>query len=269
MDDTTQPIGLPPGDPPPSSLASRLLRMVLLGAGGLLLLVAGLAWDAVLHARDPGLAAEEGVFALSNPGHVLAGTGIALVAVGLAGPWPSWCWSSGAAGRTRPRSGWGWPGPRWPWHWPRARPACGRPAPRAGPSWASTATARTCPRSPRPPTTSGPGPKPCGRPRWPTPSGGATLTPRQRPADARRGDVHRAKGTSGPAVGGPITRWHDHESCRDPATGRKLGRPVDGACPRGQVHRRSGEMMHVWFTDDLATAFARRAPLAALRAASA
>jgi len=25
-------------------------------------------------------------------------------------------------------------------------------------------------------------------------------------------------------------------------------------------------MMHVWFTDDLATAFARRAPLAALRA---
>jgi hypothetical protein len=26
--------------------------------------------------------------------------------------------------------------------------------------------------------------------------------------------------------------------------------------------------MHVWFTDDLATAFARRAPLAALRAAA-
>jgi hypothetical protein len=28
-------------------------------------------------------------------------------------------------------------------------------------------------------------------------------------------------------------------------------------------------MMHVWFTDDLATAFARRAPLADLRAANA
>lgn len=28
-------------------------------------------------------------------------------------------------------------------------------------------------------------------------------------------------------------------------------------------------MMHVWFTDDLATAFARRAPLAALRDAGA
>jgi hypothetical protein len=90
MDDTTQPIGLPPaphrpGDPPPASLASLLLRMVLVGAAGLVLLVGGLAWDAVLHARDPGLAAEEGVFTLSNPGHLLAGIGIALVAVGLAG----------------------------------------------------------------------------------------------------------------------------------------------------------------------------------------
>jgi hypothetical protein len=101
MDDTTQPIGppppapRPPDDPPPAvrspvdppsvALAARLLRMVLVGAGGLVLLVVGLAWDAVLHARDPGLAAEEGVFALSNPGHLLAGIGIALVAVGLAG----------------------------------------------------------------------------------------------------------------------------------------------------------------------------------------
>ena len=91
MDDTTQPIGLPPpaphrpGDPPPASPASRLLRMVVVGAAGLVLLVGGLAWDAVLHARDPGLAASEGVFTLSNPGHLLAGIGIALVAVGLAG----------------------------------------------------------------------------------------------------------------------------------------------------------------------------------------
>jgi hypothetical protein len=77
------------------------------------------------------------------------------------------------------------------------------------------------------------------------------------------------RGAHGPTVGGPITRWHDHESCRDPATQAELGRPVDGACPRGQVYRRSVEMMHVWFTDDLATAFARRAPLAALRSANA
>jgi hypothetical protein len=77
-----------------------------------------------------------------------------------------------------------------------------------------------------------------------------------------------AKGSHGPTVGGPITRWHDHESCRDPGTGAKLGRPVDGTCPDGQVYRRSGEMMHVWFTDDLTTAFARRPPLAALRASN-
>ena len=99
MDDTTQPIIPPPpvpaADPPPAlrspggavpwSLASRLLRTVLVGAAGLVLLLVGLAWDAVLHARDPGLAAEEGVFTLSNPGHLLAGIGVALVAVGLAG----------------------------------------------------------------------------------------------------------------------------------------------------------------------------------------
>jgi len=89
MDDITQPIGPPapqqPGAPAPAPLASRLLGTVLVGAGGLVLLVAGLVWDAVLHARDPGLAAKEGVFALSNPGHLLAGIGIALVAVGLAG----------------------------------------------------------------------------------------------------------------------------------------------------------------------------------------
>jgi hypothetical protein len=75
-----------------------------------------------------------------------------------------------------------------------------------------------------------------------------------------------ARGQPGPTVGGPITRWHDHQSCRDPATRAKLGRPLDGACPSGQLLRRSGEMLHVWFTDDLATAFARRAPLQELRA---
>jgi hypothetical protein len=43
----------------------------------------GLAWDAVLHRLDPGLAAREGIFTLSNPGHVLFGGGLVLVVVGL------------------------------------------------------------------------------------------------------------------------------------------------------------------------------------------
>lgn len=55
-------------------------------AGGLLgaaAIVLGLAWDFALHARDPTLAHREGLFALTNPGHVLLGAGILLVVVGL------------------------------------------------------------------------------------------------------------------------------------------------------------------------------------------
>lgn len=344
MDDTTQPIGLPSGDPSP---ASRLLRMVVLGAGGLALLVAGLAWDAVLHARDPGLAAEEGVFALSNPGHVLAGVGIALVAVGLAGALAvlvlevrgrrpcstparlgvagatlalalaagaTGVWAAGAGGHDHEPAAAGDPashvhataagttgaagGPELGEHGhgsnvPEvAAAAAADERARAEALW--TASMANAERWRDPDAAAAAGfrlrersqavqerrvrvlhvPNPAwradgrvldpARPEtliyWNGPGGRLTLV----------GVMYTApRGTSGPAVGGPITRWHDHESCRDPATGRKLGRPVDGACPRGQVHRRSGEMMHVWFTDDLATAFARRAPLAALRAASA
>ena len=58
------------------------LSIGLLGAAALLL---GLALDAYLHAQDPTLAHREGIFTLSNPGHVLLGTGIALVVVGLFG----------------------------------------------------------------------------------------------------------------------------------------------------------------------------------------
>ncbi len=54
----------------------------LIGAASLLL---GLALDAYLHAQDPTLAHREGIFTLSNPGHVLLGAGIAMVVVGLIG----------------------------------------------------------------------------------------------------------------------------------------------------------------------------------------
>jgi hypothetical protein len=359
MDDTTQPIGPPPAPFPPSaqllvsqaSLAARLLRMVLVGAGGLVLLVAGLVWDAVLHARDPGLAATEGVFALSNPGHLLAGVGIALVAVGLAGALATLVldargvrprsararlgvagaalalalvaggtgvWAAGAGGHPAhdPVAAHG-DDPAAAAHAHDATAAAGTiggadgaglaehahgpnlpdvaaatadERARAEALWKASAAGAERWRDPDAAEAAGfrfrddeagPGrrvrllhvPNPAWRAdgRVLDPARPETLVYWTGPGDRLTlvGVMYTAaRGAGGPAVGGPITRWHDHESCRDPATRAKLGRPVDGACPEGQVFRRSGEMMHVWFTDDLATAFARRAPLSALRAAN-
>jgi hypothetical protein len=331
MDDITQPIGLPPpggpgdhGGPGSGRPASRLLRMLLIGAAGLVVLVAGLVWDALLHARDPGLAAEEGPFALSNPGHVLAGTGIALAAIGLAGAlttllaargsWPrarrarlglagvvlalalvvggAGAWAAGA-GDHHPAAA-GAPGAAGSAHahgpnLPDVAAASDAERERAEALWKASAAAAERWRDPAVAAAAGfrfrddaglAGPDRRVRflhvpnPAWR--ADGRVLDPtRPETLVYWRGAGDRlvlvgvmftaAKGAPGPTVGGPITRWHDHETCRDPATRERLGRPVDGACPAGQVHRRSGEMMHVWFTEDLATAFARRAPLAALR----
>lgn len=67
------------------------------------------------------------------------------------------------------------------------------------------------------------------------------------------------RGERGPAAGGPITRWHSHLVC---SVGRKRGlKPnADGTCPAGATARQGSEMMHVWFTSDLRSAFAIRAP---------
>src|SRR5262245_44559822 len=69
------------------------------------------------------------------------------------------------------------------------------------------------------------------------------------------------RGLKGATPGGPITRWHTHTVC---AAGDKRGlttpRP-DGSCPPGTKRREGSEMLHVWLTRDLRSAFAIHAPL--------
>ena len=67
------------------------------------------------------------------------------------------------------------------------------------------------------------------------------------------------RGLAGPTPGGPITRWHSHLVC---ARGEKRGlKPrEDGSCPLGAARRQGSEMLHVWLTGDLRSAFAIQAP---------
>jgi hypothetical protein len=51
---------------------------------GVVSLLSGLGWDAVLHRLDPALAEREGIFTLSNPGHALFALGIGLCTAGCA-----------------------------------------------------------------------------------------------------------------------------------------------------------------------------------------
>jgi hypothetical protein len=61
--------------------AASLLAALL----GVVTLLSGLAVDSYLHARDPGLIHREGLFTLTNPGHLLLGMGIGLVVMGVVG----------------------------------------------------------------------------------------------------------------------------------------------------------------------------------------
>ena len=68
-----------------------------------------------------------------------------------------------------------------------------------------------------------------------------------------------ARGMHGVTPGGPITRWHRHWVCAR-GTQRGLAPRADGSCPPGTTGRYGSEMMHIWFTRDLRSAFAIHAP---------
>ena len=67
-------------------------------------------------------------------------------------------------------------------------------------------------------------------------------------------------GELGPTPAGPILRWHSHIVCKS-GTKRGLKPPPSGICPPGsRLTQGASEMLHVWFTGDLRSAFAIRAP---------
>jgi hypothetical protein len=67
------------------------------------------------------------------------------------------------------------------------------------------------------------------------------------------------RGLPGSTPGGPLTRWHSHLVCvREDKRGLKPR--ADGSCPAGATQQQGSEMMHVWFTRDLRSAFAIQAP---------
>jgi hypothetical protein len=70
------------------------------------------------------------------------------------------------------------------------------------------------------------------------------------------------RGARGPTPAGPIERWHSHLVCMK---GDKRGlAPVGGGCPKGSRLTQGSEMLHLWFTRDLRSAFAVHAPVAEL-----
>jgi len=74
-------------------------------------------------------------------------------------------------------------------------------------------------------------------------------------------------GEVGPTPAAAILRWHSHVVCKE---GKKRGlKPLAGGrCPPGsRLTQGASEMLHVWFTGELRSAFAIRAPRPELCAA--
>ncbi len=67
------------------------------------------------------------------------------------------------------------------------------------------------------------------------------------------------RGVLGPTPAGPIGRWHSHLVC---VRGGKRGHaPPASGCPTGSKLTQGSEMLHVWLTSDLRSAFAVHAPV--------
>jgi hypothetical protein len=68
------------------------------------------------------------------------------------------------------------------------------------------------------------------------------------------------RGEPGPTPIGPVGRWHSHVICVR-GTKRGLAPPGPGGCPKGQRIAQGSEMLHLWFTKDLRSAYAVHAPV--------
>ena len=71
--------------------------------------------------------------------------------------------------------------------------------------------------------------------------------------------ISMPRGLRGPTPGGAITRWHSHIVCVRRLLRGLAPRP-DGSCPAGTRLAQGSEMMHIWFTRDLRSAYAIHAP---------
>jgi hypothetical protein len=288
-----------------------LVLSVAVAAIGMMILLAGLTVDLLLHARGHHL--DEGPFSLENPGHLVAAVGLAVALIGVAGAVT--CTARQSAG-SEPPSRRGMSGLAAPLliagMLTAAAWAVGFEQHQAAPSNEGTEAA------PDHPTGSGPKLADLGEAsadeirrsqglldrsieatagyrdtRIAERAGYVFKLDRPRlalhvfnPVYLRDGDILNPSrpeglvylvyptgrlelvgvvyiadgGVPGPTIGGPITRWHGHRTCLDPSTDL-TARPSGAACPPGQVEVRSNEMMHVWFTDDLSSAFAETVPL--------
>jgi hypothetical protein len=68
------------------------------------------------------------------------------------------------------------------------------------------------------------------------------------------------RGVEGASFAGPIARWHWHAVCTD-GVKRGLKPRDDSSCPPGTRLFGGSEMLHIWFTGELRSAYAVHAPV--------